>query len=238
MLLPSATGLNAVPTFQEYEQSVVAAALNTCPSCGRHFNDKAFEKHAPVCKKVFIDHRKVFDSSKARAKGTEIESFRKNPQKPSGSPRKQGSERALAASARIRQTGGSTQVIPSVQYNSGCGSKDAGGGGGGGGRNWKNESDAFRSAMRAARQVAKAEKQAKETGVPLRDLLPARVVLSSAEDPAYADYVTCPHCNRRYNQTAGARHIPKCKDIFAKPTRLSAGSGQAATTSANARKYK
>ena len=231
-LLPVTSGLTAVPTFEEYEQSVVAAALNTCPSCGRHFNDKAFEKHAPICRKVFVEHRTVFDSSKARAKGTEIESFKKNPQKPSGNPRKQGSERTLATTARIRQTSGNTQMIPSVQYNSG------GDANGLSGRNWKKESNAFRAAMKAARQVARAEKQAKATGVPLRDLLPARSVLPSAEDPAYADYVTCPHCNRRYNQTAGARHIPKCKDIFAKPSRLSAGSGQVATTSANARKYR
>lgn len=24
------------------------------------------------------------------------------------------------------------------------------------------------------------------------------------------DYVQCPHCGRRFNETAAARHIPKC----------------------------
>lgn len=38
------------------------------------------------------------------------------------------------------------------------------------------------------------------------------------------DYVQCPHCQRRYNQTAAERHIPKCKDIKAKPKMLKKGS--------------
>jgi hypothetical protein len=32
-----------------------------------------------------------------------------------------------------------------------------------------------------------------------------------------ADYIECPHCLRRFNQTAGERHIPKCKDTVNKP---------------------
>lgn len=31
------------------------------------------------------------------------------------------------------------------------------------------------------------------------------------------DYVQCPHCARRFNQTAAERHIPKCKDTVNKP---------------------
>ena len=31
------------------------------------------------------------------------------------------------------------------------------------------------------------------------------------------DFIECPHCLRRFNQTAGERHIPKCKDTVNKP---------------------
>ena len=31
------------------------------------------------------------------------------------------------------------------------------------------------------------------------------------------DYIQCPHCMRRFNQTAGERHIPKCRDTINKP---------------------
>lgn len=32
------------------------------------------------------------------------------------------------------------------------------------------------------------------------------------------DYIQCPHCNRRFNQAAAERHIPKCANFqFNKP---------------------
>lgn len=39
----------------------------------------------------------------------------------------------------------------------------------------------------------------------------------AAENP---DYVKCPHCERKFNAAAAERHIPKCKDIKAKPALL------------------
>ena len=43
-----------------------AISMRTCNSCGRHFNPLSFEKHAKVCAKVFVQKRKVFDSSGMR----------------------------------------------------------------------------------------------------------------------------------------------------------------------------
>jgi len=34
------------------------------------------------------------------------------------------------------------------------------------------------------------------------------------------DYVQCPHCERKFNPATAESHIPKCKDIKAKPARL------------------
>jgi hypothetical protein len=36
------------------------------------------------------------------------------------------------------------------------------------------------------------------------------------------DYVTCPHCTRRFNESAGERHIPLCKDKVDTKRRASA----------------
>ena len=36
----------------------------------------------------------------------------------------------------------------------------------------------------------------------------------------------CPICGRTFNRNAGERHIPKCRDIVNKPTRLIRGSGR------------
>lgn len=77
---------------------------------------------------------------------------------------------------------------------------------------WKQQSLAFREAMKAARAV----KIAQETGAPLPPVMP------SAPDPSL---VPCPHCGRRFNQKAAERHIPQCQNIKAKPSSLKRGSG-------------
>lgn len=51
----------------------------------------------------------------------------------------------------------------------------------------------------------------KFSGGKLSDLPPPPV----SENP---DYVQCPHCNRKFNESAAARHIPKCVNYdFNKP---------------------
>lgn len=40
--------------------------LIRCEDCGRSFNENAMEKHERICKKVFIDKRKKFNSAAAR----------------------------------------------------------------------------------------------------------------------------------------------------------------------------
>lgn len=77
---------------------------------------------------------------------------------------------------------------------------------------WKQQSNAFREAMKAARMVTKAQ----ETGAPLPP------VTYSAPDPSL---IQCPHCLRRFNQKAADRHIPQCQNIQAKPKSLKRGSG-------------
>jgi hypothetical protein len=37
-----------------------------CPTCGRRFREEALPKHAKVCKKVFVNKRKAFDTKKQR----------------------------------------------------------------------------------------------------------------------------------------------------------------------------
>ncbi|KAM9068391.1 zinc finger C2HC domain-containing protein 1C [Sarcophilus harrisii] len=49
--------------------------LGECSYCGRKFHLLRLEKHTNVCCKTQGSKRKVFDSSKARAKGTELEQY-------------------------------------------------------------------------------------------------------------------------------------------------------------------
>ncbi|XP_049877588.1 uncharacterized protein LOC126374867 isoform X2 [Pectinophora gossypiella] len=73
--------------------------------------------------------------------------------------------------------------------------------------NWRQKHNEFIQAIRAAKQV-----QAHiNAGGKLSDLPPP----PPSENP---DYIQCPHCNRRFNQTAAERHIPKCATYqFNKP---------------------
>lgn len=65
----------------------------------------------------------------------------------------------------------------------------------------------FIQTIRSAKQV----QQHLANGGKLTDLPPP----PPSENP---DYVQCPHCSRRFNETAAARHIPKCANFqFNKP---------------------
>lgn len=191
-------------TFEDFEKDIVPASLITCPDCGRHFNEQAFSHHSNVCKKVFGQARKPFDSRKHRIQGTDMEAVA--PKKP---PPSKMQRPASMRSMQADSTGGVSSMPKSK------------------GSNWKNKSSAFRDAIREARQISIAERHAKEKGIPLAAALPPAII-RSPDDPLYDDYVQCPHCGRKYNQTAGARHIPQCKNIFAKPSRLIKGTGHAA----------
>jgi len=102
--------------------------------------------------------------------------------------------------------------------------KKVGGGpgraGAGAGEKWKQESEAFREAMRAGKETTEAI----NSGAPLPAHRP------SGSDPSL---VPCPHCGRSFNDSAAERHIPKCKNIKAKPSVLRAGSGRGIGTPSN-----
>jgi len=77
---------------------------------------------------------------------------------------------------------------------------------------WRSQSESFRTALKAARDVTAALASGKP--------LPPPVVYS---DPSL---VPCPNCSRRFNVKAAERHIPICSKIIAKPTMLIRGTGR------------
>ena len=72
--------------------------------------------------------------------------------------------------------------------------------------NWRIHHNNFIQSIRAA----KAMEAHVANGGKLADLPPP----PPTENP---DYIQCPHCQRKFNQTAAERHIPKCKDIKSRP---------------------
>eukprot|EP00633_Aureoumbra_lagunensis_P005031 CAMPEP_0197307920 /NCGR_PEP_ID=MMETSP0891-20130614/6079_1 /TAXON_ID=44058 ORGANISM="Aureoumbra lagunensis, Strain CCMP1510" /NCGR_SAMPLE_ID=MMETSP0891 /ASSEMBLY_ACC=CAM_ASM_000534 /LENGTH=365 /DNA_ID=CAMNT_0042791851 /DNA_START=55 /DNA_END=1152 /DNA_ORIENTATION=+ len=79
---------------------------------------------------------------------------------------------------------------------------------------WKAQSEQLRDAMKSMRH-------AQHNKVPGQ---PPPAMVPSAPDPSL---VACPHCGRRFNDKAAERHIPKCRDIKAKPRTLKRGGSYA-----------
>ncbi|XP_055630814.1 zinc finger C2HC domain-containing protein 1C-like [Toxorhynchites rutilus septentrionalis] len=69
--------------------------------------------------------------------------------------------------------------------------------------NWRQKHEEFIRTIRAAKEMqAHLAKGGK-----LSDLPPP----PPSENP---DYIQCPHCSRRFNQSAAERHIPKCATML------------------------
>lgn len=93
---------------------------------------------------------------------------------------------------------------------------------------WKFEHEQFMNAIRAARGDSSAPSSGPSGGKGgAKGSAPAPA--PSLIDPSL---VQCPHCERRFNETAAERHIPFCKNTKGKPTRLAKGGG---ITASNAR---
>lgn len=187
--------------------SFIPLEMQQCSDCGRTFNEVAYAKHIKICKKVFIQKRKAFDSARARAKGTELEQYQ-------ASQRKKVSTRGDIVKKSTKETSVSREgtSLKGCVENSGGASR------------WREDSLTFRRAIRAARAVTQAEDYARATGMSLRDVLPPPS--HQDDDPVYNSYIQCPTCGRSYSTKAGERHIPQCKNIINKPTRLLSHSGQ------------
>ena len=68
---------------------------------------------------------------------------------------------------------------------------------------WRRKHEEFINSIRAAKEI----KQHLARGGKLSDLPPP----PPSEN---LDYITCPHCNRRFNEAAAERHIPKCATML------------------------
>ncbi|NXK02703.1 ZC21C protein, partial [Herpetotheres cachinnans] len=74
--------------YMQAASAVEQGALGQCSFCGRKFLCNRLEKHVSICSKSQGSKRKVFDSSKARARGTELEQYQqwKNSERPQSKP--------------------------------------------------------------------------------------------------------------------------------------------------------
>ncbi|XP_039982521.1 zinc finger C2HC domain-containing protein 1A isoform X2 [Xiphias gladius] len=155
--------------MEEFEDGVAPPAedLAQCNTCKRWFFPKVLEKHAKICQKSATKRRKVFDSSRQRAEGTDIPTLK--PIKPKS------------------QSSSATEKAEPLKKQS----------------NWRKKHEDFIATIRAAKALTQVMKE----GGPLPPPPP----------PTYdPDYVQCPYCQRRFNESAADRHIKFCQEQAAR----------------------
>uniref|UniRef100_A0A8C7K131 Zinc finger C2HC domain-containing protein 1A n=1 Tax=Oncorhynchus kisutch TaxID=8019 RepID=A0A8C7K131_ONCKI len=99
--------------FEDVEEAPPSnEELIPCQICGRSFFTKVLKKHTPICQKAAAKKRKVFDSGRQRAEGTEISTIKPIKSKPEP-PKKQSNWRRKHEDfiATIRAAKGITQVM-------------------------------------------------------------------------------------------------------------------------------
>ncbi len=62
---------------------------------------------------------------------------------------------------------------------------------------WKRDHEQFMAALRSAKGPSQSDG-----------------ISTEPEEPEDDGLVPCPHCGRRFNDTAATRHIPICKNVF------------------------
>ncbi|NXW08402.1 ZC21C protein, partial [Fregetta grallaria] len=74
--------------YMQTASAVEQGGLGQCSFCGRKFLCTRLEKHTSICGKSQGSKRKVFDSSRARARGTELEQYQqwKSSERPQNKP--------------------------------------------------------------------------------------------------------------------------------------------------------
>lgn len=193
--------MSEYPDPSPYPEESVGEQME-CPTCGRKFNPAPYEKHIKICAKVFVQKRKAFDSAAMR-----IEAIAETAPDAVQILTKAQKEEKKKAALEAKKAKAKAKPDPVEQPLNNATA------GGGDNAKWKAESNAFREAMKAARQYSQAVASGKTPPPP---------VISSAPDPSL---IQCPHCSRRFNEKAAERHIPQCQNIINKPKTLARGKG-------------
>ncbi|CAJ1382035.1 unnamed protein product [Effrenium voratum] len=170
--------------------------LVPCPDCGRSFKAESLEKHKKICKKVFQQKRKQFNSG-ADFSSLSL-SIRMRHEARCGQPPR--GVRQCKRAHRKRHKGGEKGARESCEAE---GDKTV--------PKWKAQSLAFRQAILAAKGTSDPE-AAKKAAELQKELNAAN--LASGGNALEADMVKCPHCGRTFNQEAGQRHIAICLKTF------------------------
>merc|ERR1719327_1147395 len=160
--------------------------LVMCQGCGRKFKPEALERHAKICKQVFQQKRKAFDSAANRLGDLEnadrlIQNAKKIEKEVQ---QKQDGDRICPEAA----PSGREKPVPA----------------------WKKKSLEFRAAMLASKAMT-GDREAQEKEQQVKAELTAMGGNEPADDPTKT---VCPHCGRSFNKESAQKHIDICLKMF------------------------
>ena len=151
-----------------------------CPTCGRKFIEEALMRHQKICKKVFVQKRKVFDVKQVREEAIKAEMKDSDYRAP---PSKNQPKKKQQAAAEEKPVGGA------------AGSKVP---------KWKAQSAMFRAAMKAA--SGKDGDDDPSSGGNFGGGGGKQSAAAVMEQ--YDDRTECKWCNRKFNEEVAKRHVP------------------------------
>jgi len=157
-----------------------------CPTCGRKFVAEALIKHQKICKKVFVQKRKVFDVKKVRQ-----EAIMQDVIENGGGPIGGGNDYykppiACLVLVKLKQATTAKKAPPQEKPLAG-----------GKVPKWKAQSEMFRAAMRAVKSDDEPSGGGRGFAQPTIE--------------QHDDRTECRHCGRKFNEQAAERHIPLCE---------------------------
>mmetsp|Transcript_86401 Transcript_86401/g.176320 ORF Transcript_86401/g.176320 Transcript_86401/m.176320 type:complete len:331 (+) Transcript_86401:94-1086(+) len=169
--------------------------LVPCPDCHRSFKAESLEKHKKICKQVFQNKRKQFNSAANRLGEFD------NAQELIANATKSEKQREKENHSEKPSTKKEKGSVPK----------------------WKAQSLAFRQAILAAKGASGDSEAAKKAAEIQKELNAAN--LASGGNVMESDMVKCPHCGRTFNEEAGQRHIAICLRTFGGKGRPKASGG-------------
>lgn len=180
---PVPTGYNL--TNDAFDEGPVE--LVKCEGCGRNFKEEALERHAKICKKVFLQKRKAFDSAANRL--GELEN--------AGELIKNAKKIEKEVEQKTKEVGRTSPKAEEVTSKKPVPA-------------WKKKSLEFRAAMLAGKAMT-GDKAAEAQEKLVKQELAAAGGNEPESDPSKT---VCPHCSRSFNNDSAQRHIDICLKMF------------------------
>jgi len=183
------------PETDDQRGSTPHLNLAQCTGCSRRFKPDRLARHEATCQGK-KGKRVAFDSKSRALPKEALQASISRRRSTSGSSSEDSTDGASPPGTQER--GGGQRKHPKKKK-----------------AKWKQQHEEFQAMLRSSGSVRDSRSAGKGGGQSS-----ARGAESAEPAEVYDDRVCCPHCNRKFNEEVASRHIPRCADIKAKPSKM------------------